>query len=303
MGWIILNYIISSIAIGLLFHARHAFTNTTLISAYRWALTALLIWTAATTCEGFLPNKLIHLKEQIWYYSAIFLICPFISVLGARSPTHRVWNLFIILPLILVLAWPAMTVIGEFPKIGTLRIQSPVLIGFVVAIVMGVGNYLATRFWLGALLAAIPIIPALIPLTTWCPANWPKDLIHWTSPLVGLAVIEAYRQAIRPIATKSPEDRLWIEFRETFGLVWSARIQEQVNTTAHAESWPVKLGADGLAWDENTSDQLRQNTLIKVHKRFRWLLRRFVEPIWIDAIIGSDQTSLKNEPPNSQHHA
>jgi hypothetical protein len=41
-------------------------------------------------------------------------------------------------------------------------------------------------------------------------------------------------------------DRLWLAFRDRFGLFWSQRVREQFNQAARNAAWPVKLSWRGL---------------------------------------------------------
>jgi hypothetical protein len=102
----------------------------------------------------------------------------------------------------------------------------------------------------------------------------------------------ADRQASRPVASGTPEDALWLEFQETFGLVWSVRICERVNASALHEHWPVKLEMDGFHWKEDVTPEDRAATLPRIHHTLRWLMRRFVDGPWIDRYLQSPPIAL-----------
>jgi hypothetical protein len=42
-------------------------------------------------------------------------------------------------------------------------------------------------------------------------------------------------------------DRLWLAYRDRFGLVWGQRMREQFNRAAANAGWPVFLSWQGLA--------------------------------------------------------
>lgn len=193
------------------------------------------------------------------------------------------------LPLVCVLGWPAVAVLARFPNLHPLEIQTPVVWGFGLTLVMGVGNYLSTRFALAAVLGGAASLVALIPLTAFRPQWWPSA--DWQLPtiLASLAVVWASRQAHCSVRAPSPEDAVWFEFQETFGLVWSVRICERVNATALQEKWPVRLDMDGFHWNEGISPQEREITLPRMYQTLRWLLRRFVNSEWIDRHLGQEQ--------------
>src|SRR5262249_60610372 len=48
------------------------------------------------------------------------------------------------------------------------------------------------------------------------------------------------------VRAASQFDRLWLEFRDRFGLVWGQRLREQFNSSARHAGWPVVLRWQGL---------------------------------------------------------
>jgi hypothetical protein len=106
----------------------------------------------------------------------------------------------------------------------------------------------------------------------------------------------------------SPErfDRLWSDFRRQFGLVWSQRIRDSFNETARKSGWPVLLAPAGFLANpgEGTRHFGDERTLGEMEHCLRWLLRRFVDPEWIDrrlhpATAGSARNAResRSEPP------
>jgi hypothetical protein len=85
-------------------------------------------------------------------------------------------------------------------------------------------------------------------------------------------------------------DRLWIDFRDAFGLLWALRVQERVNAAAAMYGWPFMLVWSGFvetesgqpiaAFSPETEKALRQN--------LKGLLRRFVSPEWIGERLAGD---------------
>ena len=74
------------------------------------------------------------------------------------------------------------------------------------------------------------------------------------------------------------------DFRDLFGVVWARRILDRVNNVACQEGWPVRLHFDGLASADDPSKpvELTPEQSARIESVLRWLLRRFVDPEWID---------------------
>lgn len=120
---------------------------------------------------------------------------------------------------------------------------------------------------------------------------------------------------------RSPIERLWIEFSQCFGVVWAVRIAERLNKTGREHGWPVRFEPFGIvpAVQAHTCRQdERGNAAVRLenpcpagsaplHHRIeqaaativispavyddiehtlRWLLRRFVDPQWLDERFG-----------------
>ena len=119
------------------------------------------------------------------------------------------------------------------------------------------------------------------------------------------------------LAPQTRFDRVWFDFFDTFGIVWGRRIQDRVNFIAQKENWPLRLELDGFVANEGRApaevDPLKldpSNTSVKqpamdqtAHEEFvaarmdhtlRWLLRRFVDPGWIDERLESTRSQEAN---------
>ena len=110
-------------------------------------------------------------------------------------------------------------------------------------------------------------------------STWPFVGLALTVVALGLVALglPAARSASQPI------DRCWIDFRDGFGAVWALRVLERVNATATANGWPARLTWRGIARIEGATltDEAQQ----AMFANFKSLLRRFVEPQWIDARV------------------
>ncbi len=115
-------------------------------------------------------------------------------------------------------------------------------------------------------------------------------------------------------------DKLWFDFFDTFGIVWGRRIQDRVNFIATREGWPARLELDGFVWSDDLKPAVPDGTTVsanlqelqingqqkysdnreiesRIEYTFRWLLRRFVDPAWIDERLGLTSQPQETELP------
>lgn len=267
---------------------RRQLAGTTLSTAWAWAMAGESGWWLSLLASLLLGEAEASRLDQFWYWTAVLTVCPPIAVLGARRPTSRVWNWFILVPLVAVLGWPAVTVLVSLPDLAPLRVQTPVFVGFLLVLVMGFGNYAGTRYGLAALLAAVASGLVLLPASSRADVAFVTAMQFrgWAAILLSVAVIQASRQGRRPTEAASRFDRLWFDVRDSFGIVWAIRLQERINITAEQEQWKARLGPLGFEWEEHLSPQERSRTESRMDHTLRWLLRRFVDSSWIDSRLG-----------------
>ena len=274
---------------------RKQTASTTVVSAADWAIAAWAAWIMAAATDWLPSAANTRWSDHLWYTAAVLTLTPFTAVLGARRPGTRVWTAFVILPLILVLEWPAVSSwAGSWPP-RNLELEAPALAAVGLVLIMGTGNYLGTRYaWpvLG-ITCAVPLL--LMPLTghAFSPA-WPPGAWRAAACLsLALCVLWIGRKAPRrPPPTDL--DRLWIDFRDLFGVAWAHRVQAQINATAAQEHWPVRLELHGRVQPEGISaDQaLSEATRVQIERALRWSLRRFVDADWIDIRLRTRQSTV-----------
>lgn len=264
---------------------RPAVRQTTLLTAWNWMLAAWLLW-VATAIALARPATSPEARAQWLYTTAVVSLCPGIAVLGAKRPGSGVWALFILVPLVFVLGWPALTV-WRFDGPRLLAVETPVLVGFGLVLVMGTGNYLGTRFGLAAALYAAAVVLLVLPVAAhgpaWFRATWggvPRTVLAAVPLFLG-AGLAAWRCSSGAVAA-DPLDGLWGEFRDRFGIVWSRRLQERLQQEAVREGWPARVGPLGLEWAEGITREQQVRTRERFEHHLRWLLRRFVEEQGID---------------------
>ncbi len=290
--------------------ARSALRHTTLAPAAAWGVAGLAMWAAGTLGRAVgVPPALADAWDHL---TVSVLLAPPLTVLGARRPTTRVWTVFVLLPMLVILNWPVLARLWAQSWSSPLELTPVATVGFWLVLVMGFGNYLLT-IWSGpALLAGAALalqVVALVP--QWRPAGFgPIAMRSVAADAFAVSILWAEwiaRRRLVPLLndpSRSAIERLWVEFSECFGLVWSVRIAERLNRTAAQEGWPVRFepfrivaaGEDGApqggGHDAERPSVAAEEPLVtgavraEIEHALRWLLRRFVDPPWLDARLG-----------------
>jgi len=239
--------------------------HTSLVQALHWAIVAWIVWMATL-----LAGPSIHGHEAVdpTRYLALSLSgCAGIAVLGARRPYVGAWN-FVVLGLLAVLVLPlveGLLIRGRTP--GTLHFL------FLAAVLsVGLLNYLPTRLAPAGLLLAAAEAGQMLLMIVPDPEPAHRTAIQLVAELclIGVPWI-AYASWHRSSPGQNEFDRLWLRFRNRFGLVWGQRVREQFNRSAHNAGWPVHLTWRGL---RRTGDAAMPDA-IAVLETLRALLKRF----------------------------
>lgn len=266
----------------------HRVRHTSLTGAAGWAVWFQLTLTVTTIATLFKSRMQPGVLDQLWYLTAVSALCPFVAILGARRGRLIEWSLFIVLPLIIVLEWPALAQLTRCWHNQRLELETPALIGFALVLVMALGQFFGTRYPLSI----------LSWMAAWGNVGW--SLRSSTAALLidrnadqRIAVFfllqfwfaVAFETWRRPIAT-SGWNRVWTDYLNSFGNLWAMRLMARVNEVARRDNWPWILTETGL----NPVDP--QNVLAgdpladpRVDQAFRWLLKPFVDSEWIDERI------------------
>lgn len=216
-----------------LVQALRANRTTTLWQPLMWSLLAWLVWVAVAWLRLLRPGW----EERLAVYGALCLTgCAGVAVLGARRPGASAWN-FVVVGLLAVLLLPILNGMGE------LRLEAAQKMFLAGTLVVSFLNYVPTRLGPDALVAAAGCGWEMMRLSGWIsPTRSPwlglflLALIPWTAWTA---------LAIRGQAA-TEFDRLWLAYRDRFGLVWGQRMREQFNRAAHHAGLPVQLRWSGL---------------------------------------------------------
>jgi hypothetical protein len=247
--------LVSMIVIGMLplIIALRAHRGTSLFHALIWMLFAWLTWGLA-----FGIGNLDSAERNPARYAAVCLTgCAGIAVLGARRPIVAPWN-FVVLGLFAVMVLPLV----ETLFIGTDLVDPVRFIFMGGTIAVGILNYLPTRFG-----------PAAFVLLVACAG----EITHFYRGLGDVVMFDVLITVVPWFAwmlvwlkrtCDSEFDRVWLGFRDHWGLMWSQRVREQFNAAAQNAGWSVKLTWRGLRGDLEQDQNKYLETLRATLQRF-----------------------------------
>jgi hypothetical protein len=232
------------------------------------------------------------------------------ALLGAKRPQDSAWQM-IVAALWVVLCLPAVAALVGLGggQIGWHPAQAWFL---TTLLFVQVANYAGTRFALPVMLATagqLALIHVFLPfpLAGLFRALTARELIVLSLAIFLAAMIAAMWVAARYRSRTHAEsssgmaglDRLWLDFRDTFGVVWALRLMQRVNQSAQQQQWPLRLewggfvatdvaeSGPGELTDNNASAKSRpipQEKVLVAH--LNNVLRRFVSSQWIAARLG-----------------
>jgi hypothetical protein len=216
-------------------------------------------------------------------------------------------------PLLLVLEWPVTGValaarlagVASGPLLETVRLDWPELAGWLVVLLLGIGNYVMTRRGVMVISAAAGVLALLWPLTGSVPPG------AWTEGIraVGCAVLAtAMWLASRPQRKRAEEDaghvgqrlaRAWDDFYQTYGLVWAVRVEARVNQDLARLEGGGRLGPGGVVFPEDSTvtPEQREKAFRRAETTLRWLWQRFVDENWVSSRLGPSAPLGAKEPP------
>lgn len=198
-----------------------------------------------------------------------------VAVLGARRPHVLAWD-FVVLGLLTVMLLPLLE--GVF--LGARTLDGLRITFLCATLALGITNYFPTRLGLGAILLALGCAGELWLLLN--PATMPASWSPWRQGMIWISPWLAWLGLATPRATPEPLNRLWLDFRDRYGLVWGHRVREQWNSAALHRSFPGHLtwfGWTGKAGETPPSPAQEQ----EMHQTLAALLHRFLgENTWAE---------------------
>lgn len=245
----------------LLWRLRSSFQQTALHPAWPWLGLAWLATLLVLPVDRWLAVR-EGPAQMAWYAAAVLALAPGIAVLGARWPTARVWNLFVVLPLLAVFSWPIAVPALRGSRVEQWQLEEPMVLAYGLVLLMGAGNYLGTRKTASALAS---MAGWLLVVCSVCPAFRPAGaspaaIRAVAAVCLGVAALALPRPPRKPLAPATNPaanagstdamterwQRLLAEFHELFGMVWTRRLQERFQDQAQQAKLPVAWTWEGL---------------------------------------------------------
>ncbi len=278
------SLIFAVVAMGMLVPAVRKSRGTTLLAPWLWALVSIASLAAAEAWIWWSDSPRADWVEPLRYAAALTTLCPVVALLGAKRPQDQAWQA-IVVSLWAILALPAAEnwLLHPFDPLVVHSLRQ----WFVaIVLIVGVVNWLGTRFWPSGILL---FCAQWTLLSRWLPLAVPYDLgAPGAMGLIAAAAALVWLGFPTKRRTDQPLDRLWFDFRDRFGLVWALRLAERINSTAAMNNWDVHLGRDGFrsravppAWQEMPAE-LEASTITTLNG----MLRRFVSEEWIAGRMG-----------------
>jgi hypothetical protein len=263
---------------------RATIRQTTLVSPWLWAWAALGAWSSVEFVAALLGERGATWLAPARLAAIALSFCPAVSLIGSKRPQHAGWN-FVVLSLWAIVALPAAENFflhpGEKLALGDAR-------GWFLWILLLLGpiNFVPTRFWLASLLIAAG---QLLAASRYLALLQRPLVPHAELPglaLCGCGLLAAAMASRRVAKGAMPYDRLWLDFRDSFGLLWALRVQERLNASAQQYGWNIELTWSGFRQPLRSETPATDSNEPVLRTTFTGLLRRFSSHDWIAARLG-----------------
>lgn len=279
---LILGFVLRTV-IGL----RQVLNGTTARSAAGWGIAACCAAITSVSMR-FVPAFPEGVVSAAHSLAAALMLTPLIDILGARRPGHRVWPWFVVIPMVVVLAWPAASHLFSEHLETPVTIPVPACIGFVLILVMGTGNFFGTANTTACLFGAASVVLFWLPVTEL--SAWPGHSLCLSSSicLALAALLIEGRHSID--GTQVGHENLWVDFRDIYGIVWARRVMDRINQFADRERWKVRMTLNGFQPCDGSPQPIEIDDTRRPEEILRWLLRRFVDDEFVDRYLRTEDT-------------
>jgi hypothetical protein len=277
--------LIASLAVLLvLARMKPLFAGLTVRHSWRWAVAAALSLLVSVAMSGRFFTVSSAVSSLLQLLSAVLMLTPAVSTLGARNPGVNAWQFFVVVPLIIVLLWPGLSDLISSRGQEPLRLGVPAFSGVCLVLLMSMSTCVGTSLTFASLFCFLAVSLSLFPAMGWLDplSFWPSAVPFLLLTAVALAArsIKISLRVIEMAQTRSElVDASWALFQDLYGLVWARRIQERVNQFASREQWSVLLTHEGFRDRDGKAPS--DEDLEKPRDALRWVLSRFADDQWI----------------------
>jgi hypothetical protein len=282
-------------AIYLVVKIRSLLTAWNVQQAWNWMLAALLSLLMHSIVNVPQFNCSHAVISATAYFAATMLLTPLVTILGARRPGISAWHWFVVLPMVVVLQWPAISQLSGNHWRAPIELSAPSMMGIVVVLIMSAGTFLGTRSAIFAMLYSSGIVVLLTSVSSLTTAK--TDITSLGPLLVLMALWMTRRNLIRNLhrihSSENSSQRtraVWSLFSSLHGFAWTRRVQDRINQFAPRERWTVQLSSAGFEHTAHdgvqppTDDELTQPV-----EAFIWVLARFADEHWLRQILKNPQ--------------
>jgi hypothetical protein len=269
-------------------HAWRAAEGTTLRGALVWTALAISLSLAAQAVAVSEPLESGRpITGRVTYLMVLAMLAGLTSVLGARNPGGGAWAiLMVLLVIVFLIPWLEATArLRRAQGLAQVPFESPWTLFYGVLVITGVTNYLPTRYGLAAFCTGAGLVLEYLGLTRtgWMPEGramaWSG--VAWT---LASSVYLAGSLADQPARGRTNLERIWLWFRDHWGVVWALRTQDRFNRTAELAHWPFRLTWFGLTPTDSAAGDAPSTPPPEAEKALRGLIRRFVDAERLDRL-------------------
>ena len=270
------KFVLLLLAVLALVQRRSRFQGTTLVAPVVWSIFALLL-IAGIDLTLSLTKGNITTIEKLRYFAATSSFCPLMAVLGAKRPQDKGWQ-WIVVSLWIVLILP----VGQtfIWRGGTLEVGPFRQWFMVILMLVGLANYALTRFGFAALVLTAGQACLLLPQLPLVGREWSSSWELGLLLIVASVGIVFWQTRLAP--HRENWNRVWIDFRNAYGLVWGLRVMERINATAKLCNWESELGWFGFDKLDASTRAEADADAEELERTVQTVLRRFVSPEWIE---------------------
>ena len=184
----------------------------------------------AVLLHAILSLPVLHVRDAVTsaaaYFATTMLLTPLVTILGARRPGIAAWHWFVVLPMVVVLQWPALSQLFSSHGRATVELSAPATMGVVVVLMMSAGTFLGTSSTGVALVYSSGIVMLLASATGNRSAQFPvtafAPFLILTAMWIARQNLNGHLNRLRVATTASQRTQAVGElFSSLYGFAWT----------------------------------------------------------------------------------